>query len=131
MHEAALAGSAPSGTAYDPESDDVPLSSLGVHEHWNNAQEKLYSRNLGLDEGIELVALQVSRRPPRLSVQRRDAQVVFSWPSAHAGYQLQVTDDLQPSVAWQTIPAEPVFFEGLNVVSNAFSPGRFFYRLAR
>jgi hypothetical protein len=31
------------------------LSSLGTHEHWNNAQEKKHSRNLGLDKGIELV----------------------------------------------------------------------------
>ena len=27
----------------------------GVHEHWCNSIEKLYSRNLGKDEGIELV----------------------------------------------------------------------------
>jgi hypothetical protein len=26
-----------------------------VHEHWNNGQDKLYSRNLGAEEGIELV----------------------------------------------------------------------------
>lgn len=29
--------------------------SLGVFEHWNNAKEKKYSRNLGKKEGIELV----------------------------------------------------------------------------
>jgi hypothetical protein len=26
-----------------------------VHEHWNNATDKQYSRNLGKREGIELV----------------------------------------------------------------------------
>ena len=31
------------------------LASLGVHEHWNNAVEKQYSRNLGIGDGIELV----------------------------------------------------------------------------
>ena len=31
--------------------------SLGVHEHWNNAQEKKYSRNLGKQKGIDLLAL--------------------------------------------------------------------------
>jgi hypothetical protein len=31
------------------------LSSLGVHEHWNNPTEMLYSRNLGAGDGIELV----------------------------------------------------------------------------
>ena len=27
----------------------------GVHEHWNNPQERNYSRNLGTGNGIELV----------------------------------------------------------------------------
>jgi parallel beta-helix repeat protein len=55
LHEAALANDPPSGTFYDPEGDGVGLQSLGVHEHWNNPTDKQYSRNLGLDEGIELV----------------------------------------------------------------------------
>jgi len=33
------------------------LGSLGVHEHWNNAADKKYSRNLGKGAGIELVNL--------------------------------------------------------------------------
>jgi hypothetical protein len=33
------------------------LKSLGVHEHWNSAIEKKYSRNLGTGNGIELVYL--------------------------------------------------------------------------
>ncbi len=42
---------------YDPEEDGTPIPwSLGVHEHWNNALEMKYSRNLGEDEGIELVS---------------------------------------------------------------------------
>ncbi len=57
MHEAALANNAPSGTVYDPEQDGIPLRSLGVHEHWNNPVEKLYTRNLNEGAGIELVAL--------------------------------------------------------------------------
>jgi len=52
----ALADNPPSGTFYDPEHDGIPLASLGVHEHWNNAVEKKYSRNLGTGQGIELVA---------------------------------------------------------------------------
>ena len=55
LHEAALAGNPPSGTLYNPTSD-APLDSLGAHEHWNNATEKKYSRNLGRREGIELVS---------------------------------------------------------------------------
>jgi hypothetical protein len=57
LHEAALAGSPPSGTFYDPDhpTPERRLASLGVHEHWNNPQEKKYSRNLGTGNGIELV----------------------------------------------------------------------------
>jgi len=57
LHEAALANDPPSGTYYDPDhaTNTVRLASLGAHEHRNNATEKLYSRNLGKNEGIELV----------------------------------------------------------------------------
>lgn len=59
LHEAALADAPPSGTFYDPDhkGDVTPLQSLGMHEHWNNAIDKQYSRNLGAGEGIELVLL--------------------------------------------------------------------------
>jgi hypothetical protein len=57
LHQAASSENWPAGFTYDPENDDTPLpSSMGVHEHWNNATAKLYSRNLGEDEGIELVS---------------------------------------------------------------------------
>jgi hypothetical protein len=60
LHEAALVGDPPSVVHYHPTGDeDAPgVASLGVHEHWNNATDKKYSRNLGTGEGIELVAIQ-------------------------------------------------------------------------
>lgn len=60
LHEAALANNPPSGTFYDPDhpASTARLASLGVHEHWNNAQDRQYSRNLGKREGIELVRLE-------------------------------------------------------------------------
>ncbi len=59
LHEAALAGNPPSGTFYDPHHATATerLASLGVHEHWNNAEEKKYSGNLGTGPGIELVGV--------------------------------------------------------------------------
>jgi hypothetical protein len=58
LHEAALISDPPSKTKYDPEQDGTQVvDSLGVHEHWNNPEEKAYSRNLGKKEGIELVKL--------------------------------------------------------------------------
>jgi hypothetical protein len=61
LHEAALAGNPPSGTFYDPDKDGVSLASLGVHEHWNNPQDKQYSRNLGTGDGIELIQIKGTR----------------------------------------------------------------------
>lgn len=46
----------PANIQYDPEDDGTVLKSLGVHEHWNNPEDKLYSRNMGKSNGIELVS---------------------------------------------------------------------------
>lgn len=48
------------GITYDPEGDGTPLASLGVYEHWNNASEMKYSRNLGAGNGIELVKVNLA-----------------------------------------------------------------------
>ena len=56
LHEAAMAHDPCSGTFYDPDGTSLGLQSLGVHEHWNNATDKQYSRNLGTGDGIELIS---------------------------------------------------------------------------
>lgn len=59
MHEAALADNPPSQMNYRP--DGATLTSLGVHEHWNNAVNKQYSRNLNPNAtGIELVVVSLT-----------------------------------------------------------------------
>jgi gluconolactonase len=57
LHEAALVYDPCSGATYDPNNDGGLTESLGVHEHWNNAIDKQYSRNLDPvnGTGIELV----------------------------------------------------------------------------
>jgi sugar lactone lactonase YvrE len=57
LHEAALIPNPPSGANYNPNQDGGLTKSLGVHEHWNNASDKQYSRNLDPvnGTGIELV----------------------------------------------------------------------------
>jgi hypothetical protein len=57
LHQAASPENWPEGIVYDPDNSGKPLTSLGVHEHWNNPEEKCYSRNLGVKEGIELLAI--------------------------------------------------------------------------
>ena len=56
LHESGLVNKAPSGTTYY-DGFGNKVTNLGVHEHWNNSKERLYSRNLGKDEGIELIYL--------------------------------------------------------------------------
>ncbi len=55
LHQAADSSYWPDNLVYDPDSTGVLFSSLGVHEHWNDAYNKQYARNLGANEGIELV----------------------------------------------------------------------------
>jgi hypothetical protein len=69
LHEAALANTPPSGTFYDPEMDGTAMDSLGVHEHWNNHEDKAYSRNLGTGDGIELIS---SEPGPNLAFEQGD-----------------------------------------------------------
>ncbi len=57
LHQAASSTEWPEGIIYDPDNSGTPLGSLGVHEHWNNAIDKKYSRNLGDNSGIELILL--------------------------------------------------------------------------
>jgi hypothetical protein len=55
LHQAADSTGWPEDIVYDPEGDDTPIPSLGVHEHWNNPDNKEYTRNLGTGDGIELI----------------------------------------------------------------------------
>jgi hypothetical protein len=58
LHQTADSANWPAGIKYDPDSTGSYFSSLGTHEHWNNATEKKYTRNLNptTGTGIELIA---------------------------------------------------------------------------
>ena len=57
LHQVADPGNWPEGIIYDPDNSGIPLTSLGVHEHWNDPVNKQYSRNLGKSYGIELITI--------------------------------------------------------------------------
>jgi hypothetical protein len=85
LHEMALANDPPSGTFYDPENDGIRMTSQGVHEHWNNATDKQYSRNLGTGDGIELLYFNSAPTPAVLGgvngdglVDSTDALIILS-----------------------------------------------------
>jgi hypothetical protein len=72
LHQAADSSNWPEGIVYDPENDGIPIGSLGTHEHWNDPLKKQYSRNLGMDYGIELYAPGLVNNVPKLTVSLRD-----------------------------------------------------------
>jgi hypothetical protein len=57
LHQAADPNNWPVDINYDPENDGTVITSLGVHEHWNDVNNRQYSRNLDPvnGQGIELV----------------------------------------------------------------------------
>ena len=57
LHQAANPKNRPSDIIYDPDNTGDSIPSLGIHEHWNNASDMQYSRNLGSDSGIYLVKI--------------------------------------------------------------------------
>ena len=58
LHQAADSANWPEGILYDPEKDGTIISSLGVHEHWNNSIDMQYTRNLETGDGIELIKVE-------------------------------------------------------------------------
>ena len=131
LHEAALADAPPSGTLYDPERDGSGMTSLGVHEHWNNAIDKQYSRNLGQTNGIELVYAKLSKSPPRLTLRSNASGFTVSWPSSQIGFRLQSASTISSPMNWETLTDTPPIFQAQYVVSNDFSGGSRFYRLIK
>jgi hypothetical protein len=131
LHEAALAGHPASGVHYDPAKDGIGLASLGVHEHWNNAAAKLYSRNRGLNEGIELLAVHVNREPPRLTISRTDSCLLLSWPSSQTNYQAQVATNMTAPYQWVPLTVTPALNQAQNIITCLATNTVSVYRLVR
>jgi hypothetical protein len=65
LHQAADKSNWPEGITYDPDNSGTPIPSLGIHEHWDDAGRKQYSRNLGKPYGIELISIPSKITGPR------------------------------------------------------------------
>jgi len=107
LHEAAQAHDPPSGTFYDPEGDGIRLSSLGVHEIWNNPQDKQYSRDLAVGLGIELVRTDpLATLPFRLELPLAAAMgsVTLRWEGVIGmDYRLDYRTDLSGGEGWKPV----------------------------
>jgi hypothetical protein len=116
LHEGAQANDPPSRSVYDPGGTGTRLASLGVHEHWNNATDKKYARNLGGKEGIELVTppLAVAAGP----VQNETKGVQYS----HIRHAVQDAQKGDVIVVAPGVYRESVFFNGKAVTIRSQDP---------
>jgi uncharacterized repeat protein (TIGR03803 family) len=71
----------------------------------------------------------LSLPPPQLSVARSGASVILTWSSFACGFTLQSSTNLALPSAWSAVSPTPTVVNGLNIVTNAVSPVRQFYRL--
>ncbi len=76
LHQAADPANWPIGITYDPDNSGKPLTSLGIHEHWNNPDNKQYSRNLGKNTGIELITIPSKIKPAKAKKVKSGKDVV-------------------------------------------------------
>lgn len=68
--------------------------------------------------------------PPALSVTRRGAEMIFSWPANSEGYALvQATNIVSP--LWLAATPAPLVIAGQNFVTNTATNGEWFYRLKK
>lgn len=107
LHQAASSEWWPEGVIYDPENDGIPVGSLGVHEHWNNAEDKQYSRNLGSGEGIELVYTSTWMDHTSTGESLKAKEEVRIWLSQHNSYL-----NLALPVSWQERTTVSIFNSG-------------------
>ncbi|MCJ7449341.1 MAG: DUF362 domain-containing protein [Bacteroidales bacterium] len=117
LHQAADSTNWPIGILYDPDNSGKPLSSLGVHEHWNDALKKQYSRNLGYGKGIELISIPdtvVIVRPSggKINLSNRSFGEGFT---AKTFYSAVVDDD---NTKWFLTEAGIVSFDGVKWVMH-------------
>jgi hypothetical protein len=104
LHQAADSSWWPEGIAYDPEGDGSIITSLGVHEHWNNAVDKQYTRDLKTGEGIELTKILHEPNNIENKVQRVNTFVLHQNypnpfnPTTAIGYQISAISDIELSI---------------------------------
>ena len=87
---------------------------------------------LGLDD-ISVVPSQESVSAPQLTIIPSGANVILSWPTNAAGltFTLQSTTNLVSPAMWAAVSPVFVLENGQNVVTNAISGARRFYRLSQ
>ncbi len=69
--------------------------------------------------------------PPQLTIIPFGADLILTWPTNAAGFNLQSTTSLVSPPVWTTVSPDPVAINGQNTVSDALSGTCKFYRLSQ
>jgi BspA type Leucine rich repeat region (6 copies) len=68
---------------------------------------------------------------PQLAIIALGANVILAWSADFSGFILQSATNLVPPVIWGTVSPVPVIINNLDIVTNAISGTRKFYRLSQ
>lgn len=84
LHQAADSSNWPSYIKYKPDGIHI-IGSLGVHEHWNNAIDKQYTRNLDPvnGKGIELYRVLIPAATKNTIINNNNILTIFPNPASH------------------------------------------------
>jgi len=73
----------------------------------------------------------VSASPPKLALTPAGPDVILTWPTNAAGFTVDSATNLSPPIVWTTNATAPVVVSTNNVVTNAITGNRKFYRLSQ
>jgi hypothetical protein len=68
---------------------------------------------------------------PTLEANQQGNDLVLRWPASFTGYSLTATTNLCDAAVWSDVMPPPTVVNGTNVVTNAVSGDRKFYRLTK
>lgn len=147
LHQAADSANWADGIVYDPDSTGVLFSTLGTHEHWNNAVDKQYSRNLGTGEGIELVSTNIYVSAENLQKENYGFSLAQNYPnpfnpSTQINYTMPVRSDVvlkifdvtgkeikSVNLGTQSAGTHSVSWNGIDKNGSPASSGVYFYTI--
>lgn len=81
--------------------------------------------------GSESYALSFDFSPVQISIARSESNVVLSWPTSPAGFQLQSASSLNPTINWQPVSTPSVLSNEMKTVTLPAAGDSSFYRLFR
>ncbi|RPI06981.1 MAG: DUF362 domain-containing protein [Ignavibacteriae bacterium] len=151
LHQAADSNNWPVGIKYDPDNSGQHVYSLGTHEHWDNATDMKYSRNLNPTSGtgIELVETEqtatsvadVENAPEYFRIYQNypnpfnpSTTIAYSLPEKSSVvitiFDLQGRELKSFTVGAQSAGYQKVVWNGTNERGSSLSSGVYVYRVA-